>query len=95
MYRDGNDLTAFGLGLGAVLAVGHARAMEGVQRGREERATRQQAFHDACIEQELVETQASLSKARREIARLQAEVDRLQFWNEILKAPVPSRKTAR
>ncbi|MFU0507359.1 hypothetical protein [Pseudaminobacter sp. NGMCC 1.201702] len=74
----GLQATAVGIGIAAVLSGGHARAMEAVQRARDERAARQQAVIAAY-------TQYELAEARREIARLKA-------WHELLTAPLPMKK---
>ena len=83
----GLQVTGLGLGIGAVLAGGHARAMEAVQRDRDERAARQKAAYDVYVQFELDEARQELGRARREIARLKNEVARQAALLDMLGAP--------
>lgn len=76
-YNIGLQATAVGLGIGAVLATGHARAIEAVQRKRQERVD---AAHAANLDLERanhVELAALARDLARRLAASEAENARL------------------
>lgn len=91
-YRAGLSFTAGGLAAGAVIAAGHAHAMEHVRRRQQER---EEAVHEAEISarlegaerlkayamelaSELARTKAENAKLRRCLAQRQAYIDSLR-----------------
>ena len=71
----GLQATALGVGVGAALWTGHARAMEAVRRDRE---SREAAAHAAAVAGNLARLEELARQALRDLGEAHAEIARLR-----------------
>ncbi|MGO4558280.1 hypothetical protein [Mesorhizobium sp. 2RAF21] len=71
----GLQATAIGVGIGAAIYTGHARAMEAVRANRE---AREQAAYHAAVAGNVARLEGIARAALRDLGEAQAEVERLR-----------------